>query len=345
MVLFQTDFVIITQIVGVISAILITAFIGTLFRSIYEQINHPENRIFKRKIMFGFRELWKNLNETPDNSQKMDTLFYRVTPYFSIILISVLSTLLPIHVFSTFANVPLSIILTFLILITISLLFALTSVASNHPTKINTAKNWINTTLMYYLPIIISIISIISQYSAFESNPATIPSYLDILNFQISYEITFWGLKLPALFIFLNPFSAISVISAVTGILRKKKLENPKNEPLNTWDLSDEYNGRHLFLLILEQNMKLFIYAMIFLSLFLANGSFLNLHPIYLLLIQLLFALVFIIVLGWIGKGKPRTSLERGIAWYIRSPFVFAVLGIIWAAITINFPIFSIQLI
>jgi len=230
------------KIFGSISVILITAFVGTLFRSLFEQINHPENRIFRRKIAFGFQDLWKNLNQNPDNSLRMDKLFYQVTPYIAIILICILSTLLPINAISTFADTPLSIILSFLILITISLLFTLTSLASNHPTKINTAKNWINTTLMYYLPMILSIISIIYQYSAFDPDPMAIPGYLDLIIFQTSYEINFLGLNLPALFLILNPFSAITMISYLTGILRKKKLENPKNEQVNTRHLYEEYN-------------------------------------------------------------------------------------------------------
>jgi hypothetical protein len=47
----------------------------------------------------------------------------------------------------------------------------------------------------------------------------------------------------------------------------------------------------------------------------------------------LIINMIVILLLVFIGKGKPRVAFDRKITNFIRIPFIFAIIAIIWAIV------------
>ena len=331
------------NILGLLLSVLISIVLGVIFNTIYESINHPEYRLTKKGIIFEFKRIFSLFKEKSESSNVMQKFFYIIVPTLSISLGILICLLIPLESIFTFAFINTSILIVVFALITIVLSFGLSAIASNTTTKVFSSKKIINKIAAYYLPLVFGLIAIFLQYISIIGNMNVIPSFKDIINFQTNFSIDILGYQLPAIFIILNPLAAMSFFSAFTGILRVKNFGNPKDQPINIWDPEEEFSGYKKGLILLENNMKIFFYSILFVSLFLGNGKIFNLNEGLNLIVQLSFAFLFILLLAIVGRGKPRTQLERGINWYLRSPMIFSILSILWAYLSIQFGFLNIS--
>ncbi|MHA1895898.1 MAG: hypothetical protein ACTSU2_00765 [Promethearchaeota archaeon] len=164
--------------------------------------------MYKKKVWGEFIEIWKLLKEKSYKRTNLEESFYRVAPVIAILIAVLIALLIPIPGIFTFYYLPISVISVVLLLVTSILLFTLSIFSGKDITKIFSGKNMIYLITMYFLPIVLIFLSIYRQYIFFIGMGDVIPSFKDLIEFQLKHYVLIGNHKITALFIILNTLAA-----------------------------------------------------------------------------------------------------------------------------------------
>ncbi|MBD3350011.1 MAG: hypothetical protein GF364_00815 [Candidatus Lokiarchaeota archaeon] len=326
--------------IGVIISIFLSLFLGTIFKSLYERINNPRFKISKRGLLTDFKQTLNLLKTKSVPPKKMSGTYYMLTPILVLIISLSAVIFISINGISNLSSNTYSILFVLSLLILIQIILAISSLSSTESHRFYSAKYYVNRATTYYVSILLVFISLIIQFIFFTESPNNF-SFFDLITFQTKNDLKIFGLNIPALFLFINPFGAVSYCICIIGLLNDRQESNVKNEPYNLWNPLKEFAGSTRGFIILEENNAIFMNVMIFIGFFLGNGKFIEAVPLVNFLIQILLALLFIVFISEFGKGKPKIVLKRGILGIFKIPLILAALSIFWAFITIHCDIFQ----
>ena len=318
---------------------LIIIALGSFMFNIYEYINRVKTRIFPRFLMQIYKQWAEMISRPSTPSNKIKGLVSYLYPFVFLACGILISWLIPLGLVSPFANHPLSLILILFFFIIIPIIRAYMVISSDNEQNITVAKKDIKKTAEYFLPILISVISLLYLLSHFYNDNDRIFNITDFIAFQTSASIEILGITHPALFIFLNPFAFLAFISAIIGYMRDTNLDiDPDEEQVRYWNPEKEFTGRRYLMILIGKCIELVFLISFPITLFLASGQF---STNILINAAYYFALLFILLLiiAIIGHGKPRTFVDRRILYFVRTPFFLALLSIAFTFFVINFDI------
>jgi hypothetical protein len=305
--------------------------LGELFRSLYFQINNPKNVFTSSSESSNYLIFHLNqLKVTPQNSNFLNKTIAKIGPFFIFGLALIGAMVFPLYSESFFYTNEFSLLLIIPLIMAIPLIYIMFALSSSHPSRIQTAKELASNITNYFLPLVISTFSLF--ITVYRYNPASaIFTFADIVEFQKVSLIE--GTSIPRIFLFVNPFAFLTVISVITGYYREKNMDIMQvKEAHNRWQIESEFNGRHLALIEFSKSIQFFlliglIFPLYFGTLWFNNNVILNLVTF------LGFSLMIIIIIANIGKARPRTKFDRTLINWIRTPFLFAFLSVVYAFI------------
>lgn len=287
--------------------------------------NIPNQNLYPNSVRF-FNSL-HHFKEKSKDSLLLDPILSKIMPYMAILFSLVALSLFPILNSSIeykiyFGPEFIIIILIFLMLINLFMV-----IISQHPNRIQNSKEIISKMVNYLLPIILALIAIKITLTR---NNVTVFSFYTIIDYQNNAILTIFGYTLPSIFLFMNPFSFIAFISSIIGLNRETNLDALPKESIRAWNFMEEIHGTSRGLFELSKSISFFILISFLFPIYLGNlwygeNGFVN------ILIIIALDLIVIYIISIIGKGKPRIFLDRKILNFIRTPFLFAVLSILWA--------------
>jgi NADH:ubiquinone oxidoreductase subunit H len=201
-------------------------------------------------------------------------------------------------------------------------------ISSDHEQNISVAKKDIKKTAEYFLPMIISVLSILFLVGYLMGDPNKIINTSEIIQFQIDNQITAFGITVPALFLFINPFAFIAFVFSVIGYLRETNLDiSEDEEQMRYWNPEKEFTGRRQFLILAGKCVELVLLISLPISLFIASGQLTD-NIIWNNLLYYLLLFGMLIIIASIGRGKPRTWIDRKMLFFIRTPLFISLLGL-----------------
>ncbi len=330
------DSIFILQLI-IVPIIIIT--LGSFMFNLYEYINRVKTRLFPRFPLQTYKQWYEMLRRASSPSNKIKGAVAYLYPFVFLVFGILITWLIPLGIVSPYANHPLSLILILFFFIVIPIMRAYMVISSDHEQNITVAKKDIKKTAEYFLPILISILSILFLMGHFLGDHSKIVNITDIIAFQTSASIEVLGIKVPAFFIFLNPFAFMAFISAIVGYMRDTNLDiDPDEEQVRYWNPEKEFTGKRYLMIIIGKCIELIFLISLPISLFIGSGQisdniFLNSFVYF----ALLFVVLLIIAL--IGHGKPRTIVDRKLLYFVRTPFFLALLSIAFTFYIINFDI------
>lgn len=324
------------EITGIIVSIIITLFLGVFLRSIFYSIVHPELKISRRKLFSEFKLILKLLKQKSIPSKKSESILYQYTPIIIFIFEIFISILIPITHLQNFSNWDFSIVFTILLLISINLVYILLNLTYKENIKIYTVNSQINLLARDFIPIIISVISIfiIFGYSKGDFN---IPSFLDIIQFQNTYKIIILGMHLPAIFLIINPFAALSTLLSIINIFKLKSSNKLNTEIYNSWDPLIEFNGRTQGYSLIGESMKIFILSTFFIAVFTANGQFIIDDSFYSIVIYLVLLTLFVVFISFFCKRESTTITTKNFRIFFNPAMLLALFSLIFSEVIVYF--------
>ncbi len=313
--------------------------LGSFMYNLYEFINRVKTRLFPRFPLQTYKQWYEMLRRSSSPSNKIKGTVAYLYPFVFLVFGILISWLLPLGIVSPYANHPLSLILILFFFIVIPIMRSYMVISSDHEQNITVAKKDIKKTAEYFLPILISILSILFLMGHFLGDHDRIVNITDIIAFQTSATLNILGITVPALFMFLNPFAFLAFISAVIGYMRDTNLDiDPDEEQVRYWNPEKEFTGRRFLMILIGKCIELIFLISLPISLFIGSGQisdniFLNSFVYFALLLALL------LIIALIGHGKPRTFIDRKILYFVRTPFFLALLSIAFTFFIINFDV------
>jgi len=222
-----------------------------------------------------------------------------------------------------------------LVLLSFCLTIPLAFSGINHssPQLYTTSKRYFLTFFDYYIPILLSILSLIILISSYGINLSDL-SIMDILSFQNTSQIQLFDGIIPSLFIFLNPFAAIAFFTGMMGIFRTYRKDFYKENSIN----------QKLFSKILR-NVCFLSIILLFVFLFIGGGYFFNENLILNILMCSFISIIIIFALSLIDYGRPKLFIERKIWSSINLPLIFSMLALMYSIFLLFFDFSFINLI
>lgn len=307
--------------------LILTPFIAFIFSAlfyyIYLLITDPHKIFFKSsnfKLILHFRSKKNNLSAF-SKQNKITT--------FSILLslsIIVLLYLIPFNYGLGFSNIIYDLVSIIFLLLIPSILIIIYS------NKMILIQNPIKYVKGIFSLILSSVISIISLFLiiVYSSSNSSIIDFSTILNYQTNNVIQFLDIRLPALFVFLNPFAMISFFTCILGIIRHDRT------------LNHNINGKnHNKILFFAKQTNFFALICIFITLFFGGGFLFGQDLLLNVFSFLVFCLILTILISYLDFGKPKSYIEeKGKNNFKNKSFILSLLAIIYSFIIllIDFP-------
>jgi len=185
---------------------------------------------------------------------------------------------------------------------------------------LNPSKEFFSTIIEYYVPILLSILSIliILGHYSIDLSGLTISNITD---FQNNSKINLGITEIPAFFLIINPFAAVAFFTGIMGGFRTYKKEFYINNKIN----------QKLFSKILR-NVSFFAMNSLFVLLFMGGGHFFsNNHRLWNVVSCILTTFILILIISLIDYGRPKLFIERKIWNFINIPLLFSILSVIYS--------------
>jgi formate hydrogenlyase subunit 4 len=305
--------------------------LGELFRNLYFHINNPKTaNIVSSEVSNYLVYHLQQLRVSPQHSNYLNNSIAKGGPYLIFGLLFIGAMLFPLNSDSMFSSNEISLILILPFIMAIPLLYIMFALSSSHASRIQTSKELASHITNYFLPLVISMISLF--ITIYRYNPELVFfNFNDIIEFQKGSLIS--GSSIPRLFLFVNPFAFLTVISVITGYYREKNLDVLQtNEAQTRWHIESEFNGRPLALIEFAKSIQFFLMVGLIFPLYL-GGLWSNDNMVLNFLTFIGVSILIILLIANIGRARPRTKFDRTIVNWIRTPFLFAFLSIIYAFI------------
>ncbi|MHA1149999.1 MAG: hypothetical protein ACTSR8_17315 [Promethearchaeota archaeon] len=291
--------------------------LGTIFYSIYAFLVNPHKDLqLKWTKLKNFNNLKRNffIKEEDSITENFIICIYLT---FAIILAFLIANGFEYGTFQIKFNLILIVFLIFL-----PFLFAGFSYKSHQ--LYSTSKEYFKVIFGYFLPLIISIISIFILLIGY-GIILTELSISELITIQNYFTIHIAGITFPAYFIILNPFAAIAFITAMMGVFRTFKSKIYNENKLN----------QTIFAKILR-NITFLAIGLLFVFLFLGGGFF-SQYKFFNFISCILITFGLILVVALIDNDRPKLFIERDIWNYINVPIFFSLLAVLYSFILITF--------
>ncbi len=280
----------------------------------------------------------KTINVKEKKSKYTKIRIFSVSIIILLILSSMAFLVYPISYQSFFYTYSYSFFVIFFVLLLIpffSMIFF--SVEYNKSFR-ETIKAISSKYIYYLLPLILSTISNFILLNFYDSNmeEITIFNFRSIIEFQKNHYIVLFGYDIPAIFLIINPLSFITYLSSIIGFFRQSSIQ------LNAGFLFDE-KSQSIFnqnrLLDFSYSMFLYLSIIPMIPLFLGNlwfseSGFINLS------ITIFFSILFVIIISYYGKGKPKTMVDKKVGKFQSVPLFLSLISIIYSFFISYLPIY-----
>ena len=173
------------------------------------------------------------------------------------------------------------------------------------------------------LPLFLSILSILIQYSILYGNFKQNFTIEDLINFQRNNSIKINTIEIPAFFILLNPLAGFAYFVSLIGIFRMYKSNVFKNNLIN----------RHITSKILR-NLSMFMYVLLLMSIFIGGGLSNEIFPLGHSFVNIFFIIVIFFIVGIMEHGKPEMFGEKKV---LNIPLICAFFSLIYSIILVFF--------
>ena len=248
---------------------------------------------------------------------------FKFSPYLALVCLIIATWFIPLAGYSSFGAFEFSLVVVLYLLLAVPIAFILGGAGSSSPWGVLGGRREAELMLAYEVPLVIGIFS-----TAIMANSL---SLAEIVSFQTQ--------RLP--FIFLNPFAAIAVFSALVGKLHLKPFDIPEADVEIVAGPITEYSGKLLGIVEAVRAILVFACVALFTNVFLQGGLVFSGY------ISSLFSAILFIVQGFIitflislvHAANPRYRIDQAFAWYTRIPLAASLMGLVWAyAVKYMFP-------
>jgi NADH-quinone oxidoreductase subunit H len=242
---------------------------------------------------------------------------FKASPYIALISLIVSTMLIPIAWHSPFASFELSLVAILYLLLAIPFSFILGGSVSSSPWGIVGSQREAELMLAYETPIVISAFT-----AAIMANTLSIQG---ILEKQLS--------SYP--FIFLNPFAAAAMIFGIVGKLHLKPFDIPEAEVEVVAGPTTEYSGKLLGIIEIDKIIITSVLVCLYVDLFLTGGALPGQQKMdsILIIVFLLECFIVISLVTLIHTLNPRLRIDQALRWYLKTPLILAIVGLLWAYI------------
>jgi len=226
-------------------------------------------------------------------------------------------------------------------------------VASSSPWAVLGSAREAKLVLAYELPFVFGVFSValMAGFPAASSDlipnlPGTL-SLAELVVFQTTHQLNFFGILLPAWFLILNPFSAIAVFLSLIGRIGLKPMDISDAEVEIVAGAYTEYSGKLLGIHEMVRTFLLFLSVTLFVDLFLGGGvvrgALLGIPSlVWSIIVYLVEAVVVLLILSVVNVANPRYRIDQAFKWYLKFPLVLSIIGLAWtyvfASSLINIP-------
>jgi hypothetical protein len=189
----------------------------------------------------------------------------------------------------------------------------------------SSSKFFFNNIFDYYIPIILSVLSLI-LFLIGEGFSLTNLNFTDFIDKQIIPSIKLYDVILPAFFIIINPFSAIAFLTGLIGIFREYRSDAYSNNKIN----------QKFFSKIL-QNISIFAFIIIFVFLFLGGGYFFGQNLLANISMSISLSFLIVLIIAFIDYDRPISFIERKVGKLFSVPMVFSIISLFYTAFLLYF--------
>ncbi|MFX0096240.1 MAG: complex I subunit 1 family protein [Candidatus Hodarchaeota archaeon] len=278
-------------------------------------------------------------------------------PYIALICIILATWFIPIAGVSPFDQFSFSLLVVMYLVLVIPLAFVVGGVASSSPWGVLGSSREVKLVLAYEIPFVLGVFSVAlmagfpaASGGILPSLPGTL-SLAELVVFQTTHQLNFFGVALPAWFIILNPFSAIAVFLSLIGKIGLKPMDISDADVEIVAGAYTEYSGRLLGIHEMVRTFLLFLSTTLFVDLFLGGGvvriSFFGIPAlVWSIIIYAIMTTVVLLFLSIANTANPRYRIDQAFKWYLKLPLALAIIGLAWtyflASPLINIPGISI---
>ncbi len=189
------------------------------------------------------------------------------------------------------------------------------------------SKSFFSNIFNYFIPIILSIFSLIIFLLGQGFNLENL-NLTYLIDLQIITSIKVNEILLPALFIIINPFSAIAFLTGLLGIFRMYRSDGFINNKINQKSFSK-----------ILRNISLFIFTVLFVFLFFGGGYFFGQNFPANISMNLIICVIIIIIIAFLDYERPQMFIERKVGKIFNIPMIFSIISLIYSAFLITFKI------
>ncbi len=254
---------------------------------------------------------------------------------------------IPVIGVSAFGPFEFSLIVTLYLMLIVPLTIVASGAASSSPWGAIGSYREVILTLAYELPFIIGIFStamltgiLTPVYGGLPLIPGSL-SITDIVNFQASHSISFFGFKIPAFFIILNPFAAVAILMSLIGKLKIKPMDIPDAEVEVIAGAYTEYTGKLLGVYEMAKIFLLFVSLTLFIDMYLGGAlitvDYLGVPSfIWSGIVFGVEAIILILIISVVNAANARFRIDQAFTWYMKIPLALSLIGLVWPYIMVS---------
>ncbi len=311
--------------------IVVTPFIvlvfSALFYNIYIIITDPHKLFFKNSNLRNlFRSNAKRVGRT-ETSGIHKNLIFEIILILTIIL---LLYFIPFDFGLGYSNFIFDLISIILLLFVPSILILFYSKGAN---LLHDPIEYAKRIFSLMLPLIISVISlfVLIEYTI---GISTIIDFSSILNFQLNNSIQFLYFRIPALFVFLNPFATLSFLVSTMGIIRYNRM------------LEFDVNGYKFSKIhFLINQLSFFAIISMITALFFGGGYYFGQDLLLNVFLFIVYCLILTLLISYLDYGRPIVKVEKNkINLFKNFAFIFSMTSLVFSFIIVSFDLPFIEL-
>lgn len=265
-------------------------------------------------------------------------------PYVALICTILVTWFIPIAGVSPFDQFSFSLLVVMYLMVVVPLAFVVGGVASSSPWGVLGSSREVKLVLAYEIPFVLGVFSVAlmagfpaASGDLLPSLPGTL-SLAELVVFQTTHQLNFFGVLLPAWFIILNPFSAAAVFLSLIGKIGLKPMDISDAEVEIVAGAYTEYSGKLLGIHEMVHTFLLFITTTLFVDLFLGGGAvrvpFFGIPSlVWSIIVYAIMMVITLLVLSIVNTANPRFRIDQAFKWYLKLPLALAIIGLAWTYI------------
>lgn len=299
------------------------------------------------RIMQPFWDIMKLMYKQTFIPSTAQRKIFVTAPFLAAASLVIAIWFIPVIGVSPFGPFEFSLIVVLYLLIAVPLSIVVSGATSSSPWGAIGSYREVTLTLAYELPFIFGVFStammtglLTPVYGGIPQLPGSL-SLTDIIIFQSQHSISLFGFNVPALFLLLNPFSALAVMVSLIGKLQIKPMDIPDADVEVVSGAYTEYTGKLLGVYEIAKVLLLFISLTLFIDIFL-GGALISADyfgvPSF-IWSGVVFAaeiIVILFIVSILNAANARFRIDQAFTWYMKWPLALSLIGLAWPYIMVS---------